>query len=174
MVDLEIREIKESEFATWDKFVENSKQGTLFSTSLWLEILNKYPDVNAKLLGIFRSNELLSGILLYERKKTFLNIMVYPPLTPFTSIIFRESKTSKFSKIESSQKKIISLVSDYLIKNYNYVALQLEPSIKDVRSFLWLGWKSSISYTYEIDIRNIKDLWAKIDKDAKYEIEKAR
>jgi len=109
MADLEIKEIKESEFPAWDKFVENSKQGNLFSTSSWLEILNKYPDGKARLLGIFRSNEILSGILLYERKKAFLNIMAYPPLTQFSSIIFSESKTSKFSKIESSQKKIICL-----------------------------------------------------------------
>ena len=174
MVDLEIREIKESEFSTWDKFVENSEQGNLFSTSLWLEILNKYPDGNAKLLGVFNSNELLSGILLYGRKKAFLNIMAYPPLTPFTSIIFSDGKTSKFSKIESTQKKIITLINDYLNKNYNYIALQLEPSIKDIRPFLWIGWKSLVNYTYEIDLSNIKYLWEKIDKDAKYEINKAK
>ena len=45
MVDLEIREIKESELLLWDKFVEDSEQGTLFPTSLWLEILNEYPYV---------------------------------------------------------------------------------------------------------------------------------
>ena len=174
MADLEIREIKESEFPLWDKFVEDSEQGTLFSTSLWLEVLNKYPDGKAKLIGVFGSNELLGGILLYDREKTFLNIMAYPPLTPFTTILFKESKTSKLSKIESSQKKIITLINDYLNKNYNYIALQLEPSITDIRHFLWTGWKSSVNYTYEIDLSNIKYLWEKIDKDAKYEINKAK
>lgn len=173
MAGLEIREIRESEFPMWDKFVEESKQGTLFSTSLWMDILNKYPDGKAKLLGVFSSNDIISGILLYERRKAFLNIMAYPPLTPFTTILFKESNTSKFSKIENSQKKIIMLTDDYLNKKYNYSALQLEPSIKDVRPFLWLGWKPSVNYTYEIDLSNIKILWEKMDKDAKYEINKA-
>ncbi|MBS3096349.1 GNAT family N-acetyltransferase, partial [Candidatus Woesearchaeota archaeon] len=174
MADFEVREIKESEFSAWDKFVEESKQGTLFSTSLWMEVLNKHKGGKAKLLGIFSSNELVSGILLYERKKAFFDIMAYPPLTPFTPIIFKETKTPKFSKIESSQKKIINEVNGYLAKNYNFIALQLEPSIKDIRPFLWLGWKSSVSYTYEMDLTNIGDLWEKIDKDAKYEINKAK
>ena len=174
MENLEVREIKENEFLIWDSFIEKSKQGTLFSTSLWMGILNKYPDGKAKLLGIFRSNELVGGILLYERRKAFFNIMAYPPLTPFTPIIFKVSNTSKFSKIESSQKRIITLVDDYLSKRYNYIALQLEPSIEDIRPFMWLGWKSSANYTYEIDLSDIKALWEKMDKDAKYEINKAR
>ena len=174
MADLEIREIMESEFSAWDRFVEESKQGTLFSTSLWMEVLNKYPDGKAKILGIFSPNDIISGILLYERRKAFIDVMAYPPLTPFTTILFKESDTSKFSKIESSQKKIIMLVDGYLNKKYNYFALQLEPSIKDTRPFLWLGLKSSVNYTYEIDLSNIKDIWEKIDKDAKYEINKAK
>ena len=100
--------------------------------------------------------------------------MAYPPLTQFTTLLFKESATSKFSKIESSQKKIIMLVDEYLNKKYSYIALQLEPSIKDLRSFLWLGWKSSVHYSYEIDLSNIKDLWGKLDKDAKYEVNKAK
>lgn len=174
MTELEIKEIKENEFAVWDKFVEESKQGTLFSTSLWMEILNKYPDGKAKIIGIFSSNQLVSGILLYERKKAFLKIMAYPPLTPFTPIVFKEASTSRFSKIESSQKKIIQLITDYLSRNYSYIALQLEPSIKDTRPFLWLRWKTSVHYTYEIDLSNINELWKEIDKDAKYEIDKAK
>ncbi len=174
MAEFEIREIKENEFSMWDKFVEESRQGNLFSTSLWMEVLNHYPDGKAKLIGIFRSNEIISGILLYERKKAFLNIMAYPPLTPFTSIIFKESKSLKISKMESSQKKIIGIFDDYLNKKYNFIALQLEPSIKDVRPFLWLGWKSTINYTYKVDLSNLDNLWEKIDKDAKYEINKAK
>ena len=69
---------------------------------------------------------------------------------------------------------IITLVDDYLSKRYNYIALQLEPSIEDIRPFMWLGWKSSANYTYEIDLSDIKALWEKMDKDAKYEINKAR
>ena len=174
MVELEIREIEGNELSKWDKFVEESKQGTVFSTTLWMEVLNRYPDGKSKILGIFRENEIISGILLYERKKAFLNIMAYPPLTPFTSILFNESKTSKFSNIESSQKKMINLINDYLSKNYNFIALQLDPSIKDIRHFLWRGWKSYASYTYEINLVNIKDLWERMDKDAKYEINKAK
>lgn len=105
MTKLEIREIRESEFPAWDKFVEESKQGTLFSTSLWREALNKYPDGKSRIMGIFSSKDLVSGILIYERKKAFLKIMAYPPLTPFTTILFKESSTSRFSKRESSQKK---------------------------------------------------------------------
>lgn len=174
MTKLEIREIRESHFPAWDKFVKESQQGNLFSTSLWRDVLNKYPDGKSRIIGIFSSNDLVSGFLIYERKKAFLKIMAYPPLTPFTTILFRESQTSRLSKIESSQKKIIKLVSDYLSREYNYAALQLEPSIKDVRPFLWLGWKLSVNYTYEIALSDINNLWKGMDKDAKYEINKAK
>jgi len=174
MAELEIREIKENEFPIWDKFVEDSKQYNLFSTSSWMEVLGRYPGGKPKLIGIFSSGQLVSGILLYERKKAFLRVMAYPPLTPFTTPIFKDNTSPRFSKIESLQKKIIQLLSSYLCKNYSYVALQLEPSIKDTRHFSWLGWKTSVSYTYEIGLSDIKGLWNKIDKDAKYEIDKAK
>ncbi len=161
----EIREIKENELDIWNRFVEDSKQGNFFSTSLWMYVLNKYPDGNAKLLGVFNSNELVSGVLLYERKKALLNIMAYPPLTPFTSILFKHIMP---------QKKIIESFCNYLNKRYNFIALQLDPSIKDIRPFLWKGWKPVVNYTYEIDISDTILLWEKIDKDAKYEINKAK
>lgn len=172
MSELEAREIKEDEVDSWDRLVHESGQGSLFSTSLWMDVLNMYPGGKARILGIFSSDEIIGGILLYERKKAFLNIMAYPPLTPFTSIILKQATSSRFSKIEGSQKKIIHAISGCLSK-YNFAALQLHPSIKDIRPLLWMGWRSSAAYTYEIDLSDIGQLWSRIGKDAKYEISKA-
>lgn len=174
MTELEIREVKESEFQAWDKFIEDSGQGTLFSASSWMEVLSSYPGGKSRLMGIFSSGQLVSGILLYERKKAFFRVMAYPPLTPFTTPVFKDSQTSRFSKIESSQKKIIQCLDSYLRKNYSYIAMQLAPSIRDTRPFSWLGWRASVHYTYEVDLSNMAELWKKIDKDAKYEINKAK
>ena len=174
MVDLIIREINESEYSSWDSFVEKSKQGNIFSTTLWMQVLNKYHDGKSKLIGIFKSNQLVCGILLYERKKAFLDIMAYPPLTPFCSIIFEDTTSSRISKVESSRKKIIGILDEYLIKNYNFVALQLEPSIRDIRPFTWLKWASTVNYTYRVKLGSEKFLWDVLEKDAKYEINKAK
>lgn len=174
MTDFELRVLKEEEFVKWDEFVETSPQGSIFSSSLWLNVLNNAHDGKAEILGVFNKGELVSGILVFIRQKGPFKAVAYPPLTPFTSVLFREPKTKRLSKIESSQKDIINLLSGYLIKNYNYISLLLDPIVMDIRPFLWLGWKPSVNYTYEADLSNIGELWDSLGKDAKYEVNKGK
>ncbi|MFQ5787156.1 MAG: lipid II:glycine glycyltransferase FemX [Thermodesulfobacteriota bacterium] len=152
--DFEIREI--NNLKLWDDFVEKSEQGTLFSSSIWARILNKYPDGNAKIIGVFDNNKLIAGMQVFERERSFLKIMAYPPLTPFTTPIFENIRG-------------LILLRKYLENKYHYIALQLEPSIKDINEFR--GWANKKLYTYEIDTK--KRLEENFSKAVRYEFRKA-
>ena len=174
MADFELRILNEEEFVKWDEFVEASPQGSIFSRSLWLNVLNNAHDGKAEILGVFKKDELVSGVLLFIRKKGPFKVVAYPPLTPFTTVLFKESETRRLSKVESFRKDILNLISGYLIKNYNYISLLLDPTVIDIRPFLWLGWKPNVNYTYETDLSNIGELWGSLCKDVKYEVNKGK
>lgn len=174
MAELKIRKLNEDEHGLWDNFVNESEQVNLFSTSAWLKVLNTTHDGRAEILAVFGGEAILAGVLVFERKSGIFKAAAYPPLTPFTSIIFKKPSSRRISKIESEQKEIISLLSAYLMKSYNYVSLLLHPSIKDIRDFKWLNWKHNTNYTYEVDLQNINSLWENLDKDCRYEINKAK
>jgi lipid II:glycine glycyltransferase (peptidoglycan interpeptide bridge formation enzyme) len=174
MENLNIRELAEKQFSSWDNFVEESSNGSIFSSSLWLKVLNKAHDGKAEILGVFNGNELVSGILLFVRKKGMFKVAAYPPLTPFTSVLFKEPDTKRISKIESQQKVIMNSLLEYLIKRYNYTSISMDPSIADIRPFLWRGWEPNINYTYEVNLANTDELWNNLDKDVKYEINKGK
>lgn len=172
MLNLKLKILEEEEYSTWDNFCEDSPNYSIFSSSLWLKILNFAEDGTAEVLGVYNKENLIGGLLVFQRKKGPFKVAAYPPLTPFTSIIFSKPSSKRFSKIESYNKDIIKTISDYLKSRFDFISLLLHPNIIDIRNFLWERWNFGINYTYDTDLTNIQDLWQNLDKKSKYDINK--
>jgi len=172
--NLEIRELGENDLKAWDDFVERSPQGSIFSSSSWFKVLNEAHDGTSEILVVFKNGRIVGGILIFVRKKSIFKVVGLPPLTPFTSVLFDESNLKKLPKIESQQKIIIKAISDYLIKKYGFISISLQPNVGDIRQFLWCGWNAIVNYTYESEIRNLKELWNNLGKDARTTINKGK
>ena len=169
---IEIRELREGNFESWDNFVETSPHANIFSSSRWKKIIEDSTLYKGKILAFFRANEIVAGCLLFSIKKGPFEIIYQPPLTPFTTLLFEQKKTNKLSKTESFEKEIIEKL-DEIVNRYSYAFLVMHPMIKDIRPFTFRKWQSKVNYTYLIDISDIKKLWENVDKAAKYDIKKA-
>lgn len=174
MKNLIVREIGPQEVHNWDRFVTESPTGTIFSNSSWMRVLNNSPNGTSFILGVFDKEEIVGGLLCFESKKGPIKILGHPPMTPFNPIIVKSNMSKRFSKIEKRLKQIISAITEYLVKKYNYISIFLTPHFLDIRPLLWNGWQPYVNYTYEIDLHDVDQLWNQIDKNAKYEINKAK
>ncbi len=142
----------------WDKFVENSSNGTIFSNSVYL----KASGVNYKLFYCYKKEELRAAVSVIEDAKG--ESLILDDLVIYNGIMYNKP-TNKQNHAQqfSEQFKIQEFIASELIKLYKNIELSLHPSIVDIRAILWVNYgtelpkyQSDIRYTSYIDISDFK------------------
>src|SRR3990167_5464714 len=139
----------------WDEFVAQSPQGTVFSTSKWLNLFDRPYHI----YGYYHGHNLIGGMANFDSPA---------PITPFQGILVKD--------IEMKYARGLSL--------YNEVATALLPfapkefynhwTFPDIRPFKWAGWKCDVRYTFVVDLTDMNALWDGLEKQTLYEITHAR
>ena len=132
----------------WDKFVESSQQGTVFSTTKWLNLFDiPYKIIEHEWGGIvgFLTPEFTSGYI----------------LTPFQGVLVKNIDGYK----ECKKLSIYSKLSNYIIDEVPKGTIYNHYTFSDIRSFIWRGWKPDIKYTFVV-----RPDWDKLEKQTRYEI----
>lgn len=114
--------------AIWDNFVEESPQGTIFSTTKWLDLFGDY-----ELLGYYKNGNLAGGMVLQKQM----------PLTPFQGVLVR-AQDGKYATRMSLENEVVTALIPAMGKRVfcNHYALT------DIRPFLWAGFTAGVKYTY--------------------------
>ena len=132
----------------WDKLVDDSKQGTIFSKSIYLNSFGgKY-----RLLFVFKGNELRAGIplILSEDEKS----IILDDLVIYGGILFNKpTNKQNIAQQHSEQFRVSEFIAKYLIDEYQHVSIALHPSFIDIRSFLWVNYGKTDVPKYNINIR---------------------
>ena len=120
----------------WDKFVDESPQGTIFSQSIYLKLAVHYWNI----FWIKKGNQIKGGlaIILDRSKKN----VILDDLVIHNGLMFVENKQQKPCSIKSEQFEITEFVIEYLIGEFDTIALSLAPSFRDLRPFLWENYHS--------------------------------
>ena len=140
----------------WDALVAASPQGSIFSTTRWMNLFN----TPYKLWGVYKGNELIGGWGGFDEPQ---------PLTHFQSIIIIEPMGMNYTSIMSRHIEVTKCLMSVLPKQfYNSYAYT------DIRQFKWAkSWQVDIKYSYLVDISDMANLWHRMDKDARNAINTA-
>lgn len=142
----------------WDKFVEDSLNGTIFSNSVYLNASG----VNHKLFYCYKKEELRAAVSVIEDEKC--ESLILDDLVIYNGIMYNKP-TNKQNHAQqfSEQFKIQDFIGKELTKKYKNIALSLHPSIVDIRAILWVNYgtelpsyQPDIRYTSYIDISDFK------------------
>lgn len=142
----------------WDKFVEDSSNGTIFSNSVYLKACG----VNYKLFYCYKKEELRAAVSVIEDVKG--ESLILDDLVIYNGIMYNKP-TNKQNHAQqfSEQFKIQEFIANELAKHYKNIELSLHPSIVDIRAILWVNYgielpkyQSDIRYTSYIDISDFK------------------
>jgi len=161
-----VREI--TDFDLWDSFVGKSPQGTIFCKSDWLKLYGEF-----KLYGYFKNDSLLGGICGFVGMDSFHSGYDIP-LTPFQGVLVAPQPDAKYTAVMSMQNDVSEKLLDFLLDEYSDVGISNHYTFPDMRPFLWEGWTPEIKYTYVVDISDLSKTWANLEKQTRYDINKAQ
>jgi len=141
-----------TDYKLWDDFIEESPQGTIFSTIKWLALF----DLPFKIYGYFQNGKLIGGMANFDK---------LAPLTPFQGILLKDNPEMKYvSQMSLANEVSRALMSYAPLEFYNHY------TFPDIRPFKWAGWNVDIRYTYVVDLTDLGKLWNEIEKQTRYEI----
>lgn len=145
-----------------DSLVFNSKQGTIFHSSAWVN----YSTRTFAKLGYYESNELL-GCIIFEvdtsTKKGRLG-----SISPYLGIVIQDKASVKLKN--QIEKELIS----YARKSYENITFFTSPSYDNLKNFLFEGFDAKLFYTNILDLKKEQDsIFSSFSKNLKRNIKKA-
>ena len=116
----------------WDDFVKSSPQGSIFSTTKFIDCLKI--DYSTYLLK--KGKELMGGVCVLE-DESGEPIRAPFVFTPYQGILCRDRTGFPVHTQVEEEFKIIETIINELIRVYGRVSLAHSPFLKDIRPFLW-------------------------------------
>jgi lipid II:glycine glycyltransferase (peptidoglycan interpeptide bridge formation enzyme) len=163
------------EYDQWDRFVDQSPEGTIFHTSPWITTVAHFLNLQYAIIGVFYKDDLIGGCCFYLYEKFHLykygKSNVY--LSPYGGIVFSPSKSKDVRSTESKKHQIISLILEK-IREMNLLSIQLtnSPGLLDIRPFSWQGWNAKVRYTYVLPLEN--DIFSQASHSVRQNTRKSR
>ena len=147
---------KVTDLETWDLFVNSSPQGAYFNYSFFIKSLEK----KSELFFIYKGDKLHGGICLFLNKdKDIIN----DPFFIYSNILFKNFSNLKNVSRNMNEYYLCDFIVNFLTKNYNKISINLDPSILDIRPFLWhnySGYKKkfnlNLKFTSYLNISKLK------------------
>ncbi len=169
-----VRELKTSEMNAWDKFIDQSPSGTLFNTADWLTRNARLFNKNCvRIFGVFNGDRLDAGLAAYVRARGPLQIVASPIMSFYHSIALTGCSDLSQYRQTLNQHAMLEVLIPFLENSFDSIELTLEPSIADIRPFLWRRWKSKVSYTYRVSLASDDIIWNSFNQNIRRMVRKA-
>ncbi|MCB5253366.1 MAG: hypothetical protein RBR69_01880 [Candidatus Cloacimonadaceae bacterium] len=104
--------------------------------------------VRAMQLQVFKGEELLAILPLYERRKIGLKALVTPSGTYYQGICFNFEEASKPSRVSLDTTAICIRIASFMAEKYKWINFRLNPDNADIRGFSWAGYRVTVLYTF--------------------------
>jgi hypothetical protein len=173
--DLVTRELSESDYDAWGKFVAGQPSGSIYSLPEYLSILCQISGARFRVIGVTRGSDLLGGIALYEARTRGGKVASNRLLLYYHSPVIREYGTTYPSERTSRHLHILTaLVEELARQNYDHLLLHVRHAIADVRPFLSRGWRVKPNYSYVVSISDLPATFKRIDQNLRRLIHRAQ
>lgn len=144
--------------AIWNKFVEESPQGTIYSNSIFITSI--YP--NSKFFLVKNSENLVGGVSLLIGSD---NKLIYNPhyIQYYNSILFSDNSHLKNYKKIKQEFQITEMIINKVVCDYDDFYCVNTPYFNDIRPFQWFNYhnkesgvfNNEVSYSPFLNLRNI-------------------
>jgi hypothetical protein len=145
-----VRYLKVDEYALWDRFVDQSEQGSIFSKSWWLTATTNN---NFEICVCEGDGEIFAGMPL-----PFFNTgnIRMPKLTQSVGILFKDKIDTKLQKKLTNQKEHTNLIIEHIKDGIKNLDLSFHYNYNYWSPLFWLGFKQTTKYTYLIDYEDFQ------------------
>ncbi len=152
------------DFALWDEFNGSSPQGTVFSSSAWLDAAASAQGGELRLAAVVENGRMVAGLPWVHIARGPVRKASSPALTPYSGILYRPDPGKRHSEAESFNMRCAELFITRLKETYRHVFIAHSPGMEDIRAFDWAGFGSRVKYTYLLDIEDPDSLWELVER----------
>ena len=157
-INFQLHTLTSSQWKSWDKFVLESPQGTVFQTTPYLNAFSEAFQRKVEILTAFENDEIVAGVVLLPKMRGGLKYATSPYLIPFNGILIKDvsSIDSYFKKVKY-QQRALELLQGELERRFHFCELNLSSRLFDLRSFIWQNWQIQPDYTIYIPLQDPTD-----------------
>jgi len=160
--------LSEDQYDEWDKLVDLSPHGSIYSKSFFLKALCEAGGTHYRILAVFRGEEMAGGVGLHFIHSKFGEIVQSRGLLYYNGMVIKANETKYPSKSTYYDMDIVkALCRELEDKRYASIQLLNRGSLEDIRPFLFCGWSAQIQYTYEVPLQDMDLLWQRTEQNVR-------
>ncbi len=164
---MKFRFLESCEYAHWDTFVAESPQGSIFSTSVFLNALR----AQYRIAVFYNDEGIIAGIVL---AKNLLRAYANPLFAKYLGILLppERENTKYIYNLAREHKLIYALIENLsLYRSFDYT---FHPNFTNWLPFYWAGYRQETRYTYCFpDISDIKVILDNVHSRVRRNLRKA-
>jgi hypothetical protein len=165
--------LPEAAFADWNRLVEGSPDGSIYSTPEYLDALCTAAGGRFRILAVQRGDELAGGVALYERPSAFGAYVAPRLLLYYNGLVLRRYDTKYPSERTARHVKVVAALEEALSgAGLGGVMLRSRSTVTDIRPFLARGWTTLPSYSYVVRLADLKAQWNLVEQNLRRLIER--
>ena len=131
----------------WDDFVNTSPNGSIFSLADYMKSI----DQKCVAYYCYKNKEIRAGVSLVEsddgRSTELHDFIIY------NGVMFcPQANKQNRAQINSERHRLVEFISEDLGRRYQNVSMSLDPSVIDIRAFLWYNYGTNLP-KYEHNVR---------------------
>jgi hypothetical protein len=150
---IKISTLEPSQLHLWDIFVKNSRYGSVFQTSSFLQIVAKSFQRNSVILAAKDGDRIVGGAVLLPLKKFGIYYTTSPFYIPYNGFIVSDFPLLKpYYKIVEKQGKIIDSLRQFIESEFVFAQLYIPSHLWDCRSLFLNNWRFEPVYNVQLDL----------------------
>jgi hypothetical protein len=131
----------------WDKFVEESPQGSIFVTTDFLSSLN----TQYKLVTSVENDKILAGgVVFFESNKPVAKVI---PYTQYQGLLLANNLSEPNHSRYNKELSVSEFFLDNIIKKFRRVCFSSSSRLEDLRCFSWYNYDQKDLGQFKIDLR---------------------
>lgn len=158
----------------WDKFIDETAEGSLFHKSYWLLNSNTAKKSSADSVEFWvienANKEWVAAIPITYRKVMGQKVLVMPYFTPYLGPVFKIVKNIKTYKDISSKKEINGLIADKIKKEFRLLFYTFSYKHKDMQPYMWKSMNTTLRYTYILELDDLDKAWSNLEQKRRNDI----
>jgi hypothetical protein len=164
-----VRFLETEEYPAWDRFVDQTDQGSIFSKSWWLALTTKD---QFKICVVEGDGEIFAGLPLPYFSTGNVRM---GRLSQSGGLLFKEKKDAKLQKKLTNQKEHTNLIFEFIRDRMKSFDINFHYNYGFWSPLFWLGFKQTTKYTYVIDYDQFDaaDQFVNLSKGHKWVVNKA-
>jgi hypothetical protein len=172
--DFELKILSPKEYDIWDKFVVNSKYGSIFQTAKYIGIIADSFRRPAKILAVLQADKIVGGIVLLPRKMIYKYYVSSPFFMPYNWFIISEfDNANSYRRRVGLQHRVLDLLQQEIISNYVYAHLSVSPELEDFRCLVQNNWHFSPTFHIHMALNSKEGLDHLLRRNQRRNIEEA-